>query len=163
MPQRTITLAALAVPAAIAAAAVVASTGGAQTPGAQTITVVEHNEVVHINDVAPKMGKRGFSAGDGVAFNARLTDAAGKRLGNVRGGAVLTPGSPSLAVLTGVYKLAAGELHFVAQANPADNARVTGSIVGGTGAYAGARGTVLSVKRIEKGKEVFDDTLTLLG
>jgi hypothetical protein len=162
MPQRSVTLAALAIPAAIAAAAVAASTGGAQTPGARTITVVERNEVVHINDVAPKIGKRGFSAGDSVAFNARLTDAAGKRVGAVRGGAVLTPGTPSLAVLTGVYKLADGELHYIAQANPAANARVGGSIVGGTGAYAGARGTLTSVKRTEKGKEVFDDTLTLL-
>jgi hypothetical protein len=151
-----------AVPAALAIAALAASSGGAQTPGSRTISVVEHNEIVHVNDVAPKIGKRGFSAGDGVAFNARLTHGAGKRVGAVRGGAVLTPGTPSLAVLTGVYTLADGELHFIAQANPAANTRVTGSIVGGTGAYAGARGTVLSVKRTEKGKEVFDDTLTLL-
>lgn len=157
-----VAIAAGAIPAALAITALAASSGGAQTPGGRTISVVEHNEVVHVNDVAPKIGKRGFSAGDAVAFNARLTDSAGRRLGAVRGGAVLTPGTPSLAVLTGVYTLADGELHFIAQANPAANARVTGSIVGGTGAYVGARGTVLSVKRTEKGKEVFDDTLTLL-
>jgi hypothetical protein len=63
-------------------------------------------------------------------------------------------------VCTGVYALSEGELHLQARLAEAD---VHGSVVGGTGAYAGARGTFRSVDRPgEAGGDPSDDTITLL-
>ena len=64
-------------------------------------------------------------------------------------------------VCDGIYTLADGELHLLARLSQADDLK--GSVVGGTGAYVGARGTFASVAGSgTKGGERRDETITLL-
>ena len=65
--------------------------------------------------------------------------------------------------LRGIYTLAGGEIHLLARLDVSEEGDTVGSIVGGTRAYAGARGTFISRdRRGERGGDPSDDTLTLL-
>jgi hypothetical protein len=62
----------------------------------------------------------------------------------------------------GVYALADGAIFLAARLTPADD--VAGPIVGGTRAFAGARGTFTSKARPrEAGGDPSDETITLLA
>lgn len=103
-----------------------------------------------------------FSVGDQFALANPLADSTGK-IGELRAVCTFTkravardnvnPGHP---FCTGAFVLKAGTL-FVATTDTGGT-RTTGAIVGGTGAYVGARGTFESVST----KSGADDTVTLL-
>lgn len=145
----------LAVPlaAAGAATAVLAAGSGAQAPTARTITLVEKEQggAGAFVDAAPRARnprRPTASPGDQLVFTAPLHDAAGReRLGTLSA-ACLIPratrnpeGASSLC--HGVYHLKDGDI--LAGGLPSgDPTRL--AVTGGTGAYAGARGTVTSTE-----------------
>ena len=104
------------------------------------------------------------SAGDAFVISALVTNRAGRRRGSLHVACTVTRGGPrGSGVCEGIYALAEGEIHLLARLSFSDEADVRGSIVGGTRAYAGARGTFISRdRRGERGGDPSDDTLTLL-
>jgi hypothetical protein len=159
---------------AVVAAAVVVPNGNAQSPpapGATTLTFYEPNsaETFSILDNAPKSPvknpeskKYRFSVGDQVTFSNALFDkAGGTRLGTLYVTATVVKGKTfdNVSLLArGAYVLNNGDqislLGVFSFATP--NVRLP--IVGGTGAYNGARGTLASTEA----KNSSTDTLTLL-
>lgn len=149
--------------AALAAAGVLAVSGGAEAPAGQVIKVVEKGAATEkFVDVAPK-AKRGFdaSSGDAFLFSTPLFDAANKRVGNLDVRCDFTKGGrASRGICAGVFDLAGGDILISARLSP--SGKVEGAVVGGTGAYAGARGTFTSVDRPGGDNAPSDDTITLL-
>lgn len=146
-----------------AGAAVITVNGSAQSPGARTIKLVDKNCSVKFVDVAPR--GRGRMAppgtGDSGTLSCQLEDATGARVGSVDSvGQFTVGGRKGHGVAIGIYKLHDGEIHVITRLVLSD---VSGSVVGGTGAYAGAHGTFVGVDRPgEKGGDPSDDTITLL-
>ena len=145
----------LAVPAlaVTAAAAVVAFTGqsSAQAPAGTTITVQESQQGARfaIDDAAPKSRGKGeprMSLGDRFTFtNPLLRD--GQRVGTVSNHCVVTqpgPISRSGALCHAALALPDGTIFGQAATTRGGPDRVEGAVTGGTGAYAGARGTAVS-------------------
>jgi hypothetical protein len=139
-------LAAASLVVACAAVLVAVAPGNAQPPG-KTITITTGPERFAMLDVAPKGLARGrVSLGDQVFVSAPARTDGGAR-GSLTG--VFTVGNPhsvriarARGLLSGVYHLADGDIHIQAAATFDDSDEDHGAVVGGTGAYAGARGTV---------------------
>jgi hypothetical protein len=151
--------------ASLATGGVLAVTGGAQEPGGQTIKLVSGHCAAKINDVPPR-GKGRFpapGAGDTLTLWCPVTDASGAKLGALNvGGQIAKGGSSFTGIATGVYKLATGEI-FIASRLTSDLDHVIGAVTGGSGAYAGARGTFTSIDRPgTKNGDPSDDTIALL-
>jgi hypothetical protein len=139
----------LAVPlaAAIVAAAVAipVATGSAQS-APRTLTVVNGKETTVFDDLAPRGMKRGrLSQGDRIVSSMKVT-VNGSIAATLHDAATITNPRPVgfpkfTAVLQSVLQLPDGVLYangFVDAAHGGEQL----AIVGGTGAYAGARGTV---------------------
>jgi hypothetical protein len=154
--------------AAVATAAVLTPTVFAQsgTPGGQTITFKELNKgsTFHFIDNPPRAKRiHGFpsriSVGDRFIFTNPTANAEGP-LGSLRATCDATHASRNFEkadfVCMGAFVSKAGTMF----ADTADTAGkvTTGAIVGGTGAYAGARGTFTSTE-VKGGS---DDVITLL-
>ncbi|MBA3261077.1 MAG: hypothetical protein H0T69_01095 [Thermoleophilaceae bacterium] len=159
---------ALTLAATLVTGGVLAVGGGAQTTSGQTIKLVTKNFHYAFVDNPPKArGRNGRPGiGDAIAFNAIATDAAGKRVGSLNAVITVTNGtSKGRGVGHAIYALPDGQIHALFLTTLAENDALTevGSVVGGTGAYVGARGTVTSVDR--KGTangDPSDDTITVL-
>jgi hypothetical protein len=131
---------------AAAATALAADPGRAQEAGT-TYTITYGNARSAMVDVAPKgLGRGRAGLGDQVILRAPV-----RRDGGVGGTitAVWTVGDArpvrierAAGPITGVYHLDDGDIHFQAYATFDDRDTDHGTIVGGTGAYAGARGTL---------------------
>jgi hypothetical protein len=141
--------------AAIAVFAVVA-TSGAQAPGPQTLVFKENtkgSKFTFVDAARPfaKNPKRPTpSAGDYFVFNTPLNDTAGARAGEldvqctiIKKGKSGT-GQGEVDLCEGVVGLTNGEI-FLSARVVGESANVRGSITGGTGAYANARGTLTSI------------------
>ena len=136
-----------AVCAAIVAAVVVATTSGAQGAGppSGTLEVVwpARGQTVRVVDNPPR---RDLSVGDMVIVKARLRTPDGAAMGRVQ--AVLlattrgTSGDSFRAQLSATLRLPDGDLVIEGFSDETRGAE-TFAVVGGTGAYAGARGTVV--------------------
>jgi hypothetical protein len=158
-------LAAPAAAAALAAAVAVPVLSQAQgtTAPPTTITFQETAPKVVITDVSPKSKHGIASQGDQLVTSGALFDAARHRLGTISGDC--TAVGPAKAIFrvallcTVTYKVAAGQI--VAAGDFALSGDATLPIVGGSGAYAGARGTVTSTVTPAKGFEDAD-VITLL-
>jgi hypothetical protein len=150
-------------------AAIAASTGGAQTPTGRTITLVEKDQggTFAFVDNAPKArNPRSVrpSAGDQLVFTTSVFDA----LGTTRQGAVTvtcTFARPARDIerapvfCSGVYALKDGTIVASGIVDGVANASVDRlAIVGGTGAYVGARGTLTTTDT----KAGSNDTIELL-
>jgi hypothetical protein len=150
MPSRALPLAAAGLVAAALAAPVLAQSSG----GGQTLTMHQLNKGSRFDyiDNAPRnknpRRRPVFSVGDQFALASPLADGSG-RIGELRVTCVITkktlagnsfnPGHP---LCSGAFVLKSGAL-FASTVD--DGAKETsGAIVGGTGAYAGARGTFTS-------------------
>ena len=161
--QRTAVISAT-VAAALASGAVLAVSGGAQTPARSTIHLVTKNCSIKYFDVAPRSLARPFRPGaaDTVSLVCRAENAAGVGQGNVHASGQYTRGGRLAAGVThGLYRLNDGEVYFLAKLSASAN--TSGAVVGGTGAYAGARGTFKSIARPgQRFGGVADDTITLL-
>lgn len=155
-----------AVVAALATGGVLAVSGSsAQAPGGQTINLVTKNYEFKAIDVAPRERSRQSSGrGDSFVLEAVVTDSAGTRKGSFDVVCTATRGGRrGRAVCHGGYTLKEGALYLTTVFKNSDEGNVSGAIVGGTRAYAGARGTFASIDRPgETGGDPSDDTVTLL-
>jgi hypothetical protein len=165
-PARRHVTALLAATTAAAATVVVAllSSASAQAPASRILTFHELDKgstFVHVRNTAPK-SQQSNVLGDLIAFTNPMTDAAGTRIGRLHAECVTTVGSrdfrKSTLTCTAILHLRDGDLtgQFVDDVGATSS---TGAITGGTGAYAGARGVVVS-RQTDVGS---DDTITLAG
>jgi hypothetical protein len=106
--------------------------------------------------------RRALSTGDLIIFTNPLVDAAGRRVGRLYATCTATLGNrdfrKATMTCTGVMTVRDGSLMVQVNTTPASSTS-TGAVVGGTGAYAGARGVLVS-KNVRGGS---DDTITLAG
>jgi hypothetical protein len=163
MPAVTTIRRSFPIAAALAFAGVVAmigSSASAQDPATRTVTFTELEKGATFTHVRhdKHASARSNLQGDVLVFTNRLADASGKRLGRQQAACVTTTGARDfrrsiVSCQIGVT-LADGTLTVHIMLRP--NASVaTGAVTGGTGAYAGARGTVVSRNGT--------DTVTLLA
>ena len=149
---------------AVGVSVAVTSIGGAQTGGERTLKFVEKGGSAKFLDLPPKANRRHphGSAGDEFLFSSPLYDAASNaRDGTVIAHCVQEPGV-TLFDCQGEAKLKDGTMSLCGLINES-SLRQTISVTGGTGAYEGARGSVLSVDRSHADNSPSDDTVHLLG
>jgi hypothetical protein len=130
MPRIKIVLAALA-------ALALSATPAAAKRHERTITIKarSHLDQVRLIDNAPA----GDSPGDVLVFTEQLFNSNGKRIGSDAASCVRLFDATSLC--TGAYKLPGGQL-MVQLLQPGPTGTYDQAITGGTGRFAGARGTV---------------------
>jgi len=138
---------ALALLAATAGIAVAATSGRAQAAGATYVITPVGKESLAFADVKPKGFRHNrFSLGDQLFLTTKV-----KRDGTVAGTAQATitvsdphplKGDRAHGVVSAVYHLADGDIYTEGTILFDDSGNGRGAVVGGTGAYAGARGTV---------------------
>ena len=149
MQRITLTIAAIGAGAAVA---VPLTSAGAQSPGPRTIRLVEHNKgsTFGFVDNPPRI-KRGrrpvLSPGDMTVFSVPVFDAANRtRRGTLHLQCVVTRRGDEdhlAGLCTAVLRLSEGQISL-ATAVRGDPRLVRGIVTGGSGAYAGARGTFRS-------------------
>ena len=151
----------------VAAAAVVAlcaagAAGAAKSAGV-TMHLVEKDAGGNFVDNKPyaKPGSHAASIGDMFVFSSKLLTHANKQAGMLYGSCIAaTAGNDPTFECTGTFTLAGGELALQTVIRQTD--KVTHiAIVGGTGAYEGARGSITSVSR-GPNSPYSDDTIHLL-
>jgi hypothetical protein len=152
--------------AAIATALCAAPTALAQAPtGTLALHEPASGGTFNFVDNAPKSHRAGshtrLSSKDAVVFTNPLQDASHKRVGTLRVVCFVTrPGTIGSARLDclGTFGLGGGNDIFVSAPHITLNGSTTdGTIVGGSGIYAGAKGTFHSVSHRNN---TSDDTLT---
>ena len=103
------------------------------------------------------------SAGDAFVISTPLSDNAGKHIGRLQAQCTITkPGktdSTTAAICFGAFTFKNGVLDVMVSMSNLNSKTTAGGVLGGTGAYAGARGTFVA-KQTKSGN---DDTVTLLG
>lgn len=152
--------------AAVALVLAAALPAGAQAPP-KTVTFreVAKSTTFSYVDNPPRgtAARPRFSAGDAFVLNIPLINDAGAKRGALRAMCTVTGRTKdpnrAPAICTGVITLKEGQLVVVVSTANLDAKVTTGSVVGGTRAYAGARGTFLSVTS----KAGTRDTVTLIG
>jgi hypothetical protein len=141
----------LAIVLAAASAAVVAlatgvvSTGGAQQPSPPTGTLQfvqrDRDVTFKLIDIPPRQGeRRPPTPGDGFLIRGGFRDQAGNRVGHLQATFVITDAKREEAQVSGTFILSDGHI-VVAGAETKANPDFF-AITGGTGRYAGARGTL---------------------
>jgi hypothetical protein len=128
-----------------------------------TFRLVERGDAFHFVDNPPLGGERQPpTMGDTFALVSSLWTRSGKRAGTLRATCTVTAGGPNGAsTCYGTFGLKGGQLAGIATVR--GEGRVTRiAIVGGTGDYEGARGSVISVSRGDNSR-FSDDTIHLLG
>ena len=124
--------------AASATALVLAVGGSAQGPTPKTIELVEQG--VQFTEV--RNPPKGLSQGDAAVARARLKDGSGQTAGSEHSHCVVTrAGNHPVALCTDSIFLRDGRITAVGGVN-LDRAQLL-PVVGGTGAYEGAEGTLL--------------------
>jgi hypothetical protein len=139
--------------AASAAALVITATGGAQDATPQTLTFVEHEATSKNSAEIDNPPRHKFSTGDAFVFSGDVYDADNK----VRQGTdtVACTSIRQRILCHGTFNLKGGMISVVGSSANDDFA---GAVVGGTGAYVGARGTIA----VKNGKKNSIVTFTLL-
>jgi hypothetical protein len=141
---------------------VVGAAGAAKSSGT-TMHLVEKDAGGSFVDNKPfaKPGSHSASIGDMFVFSSKLLTRANKQVGMLYGSCIAaTAGTTPTFECTGTFTLAGGELALQTITREPD--KVTHiAIVGGTGAYEGARGSITSVSRGPNSKYT-DDTIHLL-
>jgi hypothetical protein len=150
--------------AALAAAAVAAPAGAQAPPAPQTLTLTEpaNGGSFNIVDNAPRSRGRGehtrFSSKDAIVITSPLLDASRKRAGRLRAACFVSkPGTFRTVEVdcVGVYALSTGNL-YVAITFKLSDPTASGTVVAGTGAYAGLHGTWTSTQhRDDSSTDVF--------
>lgn len=136
----------------------------AQTPATRTITLKELEKgstFVHVRNTKTK-NRRSMLLGDTFAFANPLADASGAIVGKLHATCTTTVGNADFrkGVLTCVAVAALRDGSIMVQATTSPGKpTTTGAVVGGTGAYAGARGVLVS----KEGAGGSIDTITLAG
>jgi hypothetical protein len=163
--QRTSRLVPLLVLALLVVVALqLGSAASAKSPGVRTLRFTElerGSTFAHIRNTKPA-AERSNSQGDLIVFTNPLADPAGKVVGTLYGNCTTTLGAKnflkSVITCTIVMSLRDGTLTGQANVSPGVS-RTVGTITGGTGAYANARGVVTS----KDGAKGSTDTLTLVS
>ena len=127
------------------------SAGPADAKGhSRTITIKARSKVEHVQTVdnAPA----GASAGDMLIFTEGLFNARGKRIGS--DAAICTRLFDQTSLCTGTYKLPGGQV-MVQLLQPGPNVKYDQAVTGGTGRFAGARGTVTVDQRADGDRFTF--------
>lgn len=134
----------------------------AQAPAGQTITLKELEKgstFKHVRNTKTR-NRRSMLLGDTIVFTNPLADTAGARVGTLRADCAATVGNANflrgVLTCTVVLTLRDGALMVIADTTPG-SPTTTGAVVGGTGAYSGASGVLVS----EDSSSV--DTITLAG
>jgi hypothetical protein len=147
--------AALATASAVVAVSIIAATAGGQAPEGRTLTLISvaKGATFGLADNPPKTTftsegePRRLSVGDVETFSLPVTDQKGNRLGRINGHCVIVkPGKAHnheeyCAV---AYRLKGGVI-TAATGLLGDTGKVSAAVTGGTGAYEGARGSLISV------------------
>jgi allene oxide cyclase-like protein len=160
----------LAPPALVAlvAGGLLAAPAPAQAPATRTITLTELDKgsTFAYVDNPPRSKRRGepsASLGDAIVFTNPLVDAAGTRVGRLYAHCTVVVAKPRVEkatfLCTLTLTLADGTLAVQGLVNPSVPT-TTAAVIGGTGAYDGARGTAVSTQK-PNGDSA--DTITLLG
>lgn len=154
-----------AIPVVATAAAIAIGSGAeAQNPTTRTIVLKELDKGSAFKHVRNTRGasRQSNLTGDILVITHPLADATGKVVGRLHGTCITTVGSRSFEKATAscnaVVKLTDGMLYGQFSFKLSDT-NVGGVVTGGTGAYANARGTVLS-KTVQGGAQ---DTFTLIS
>jgi hypothetical protein len=144
-------LAAGALAAAALTAAVISATAGGQAAQGRTIQLTElaKGGTFGFVDNPPRgtMRRPRFSPGDSEAFSSVLADASGRHVGRLNVQCTVTGGRSARTarvVCTGVFGLPDGTLAVTASL-VGEPSTVNAAVTGGTGAYVGARGQLMSV------------------
>jgi hypothetical protein len=153
---------------ALATWLVLAAVGGAanKTPAgssaATTFHLVEVDQSFHYVDNPPLGGtNKPPSQGDAFVFVSKLVTKSGKPAGTLYASCTaVTGGRDSASQCLGNFSLAGGELIASAVVRGDNNGPTTIAILGGTKAYAGMRGSVVSVP-LDKDNNRSADTFTL--
>jgi hypothetical protein len=152
--------------AAIAVALLLVTSGSAQSTGGRTLTFFESNKgsTFKFIDEPPK-SRRGheISIGDEIAFSQPILDRrGGTAIGRAYGTGTFVKGTKpgnALVLGRGALKLADGEIIVEGLLRSTDSPHTdTLAVVGGTGAYEGARGSFSS----EQASSGSQDTIRLL-
>lgn len=141
---------------------VVGAAGAAKSSGT-TMHLVEKDVAFNFVDNKPTSTRAAHiaSIGDMFAFTSSLWTRGNKRAGTLNASCIVTSGGkvPTFEC-TGTFSLAGGQLELQTamreDVNPTHIA-----IVGGTGAYEGARGSITTVSRGQNSPYT-DDTIHLL-
>jgi hypothetical protein len=149
--------------AAVAAVTALCAAGAGSAASGTTFHLVEKDAGGNFVDNKPfaKPGTQTASIGDMFVFSSTLLTRGNKHAGTLYGSCVAaTAGTRPTFECTGTFALAGGELALQTITREPD--KVTHiAIVGGTGAYEGARGSVTSVSR-GANSPYTDDTVHLL-
>ena len=154
----------VATAAAATTAVVVLSNASAQAPTTRTLSFHELDKgstFIHVRNTRTA-SHQSNSQGDVIVFTNPIADASGTRIGRLHAQCVTTVGArdfrKSTITCTAILHLRDGDLmgQFIASVA---GTTTTGAITGGTGAYANARGVIVS-KQTPGGS---DDTVTLVG
>ena len=151
----------LLVAAAAVVALCVAGTAAAAKSSGITMHLVEKDTGFNFVDNKPYGPGHVASIGDLFGFSASLLTRADKRAGSLVASCIVASGGKNPTYeCTGTFSLAGGQLELqTAMREGASPAHI--AIVGGTGAYEGARGSVTSVSRGEN-SPYSDDTIHIL-
>jgi hypothetical protein len=147
--RRSAAMATAALAVAGIGAALVADSGRAQDAG-RTFTITYGKTAGAMHDIAPKgVGRGRASLGDQFFVSAAVRRQDGAR-GRLQATYTVSERKVRLVrstgQITGMYRFADGDIFVEADSSFDDVDTDRGAIVGGTGAYAGARGTIESDK-----------------
>lgn len=144
--------------ATVAAATFVVGAAAHSKTGKPSLHLVEKGGRLQIVDNTPKARHAyDFSAGDMVIVTRTLDHPNGSHAGSLRLVCVAT--NATTQQCNGTETLANGTLEVAGISAPTPNTTV--SVIGGTGAYTGARGTSVSRDRAAN-NNIADQTITLL-
>ena len=160
-PAPAAATAAIVLSVALTAAAVGSSSAPAQANHVletRTLHLVEKGGGLKIVDNPPRARHQyDFSAGDIVIVTREITTARGGRGGSMHLVCIATGATTQQC--NGTETLAGGTLELAGTSGPHPATAV--AVIGGTGAYAGARGTSVSTDR-KNNTDLADQTITLL-
>jgi hypothetical protein len=149
--------------AATVIAGILTTSGAAQVPGERTFKIIEGSGgTFNLIDNPPKARNRRnprFSPGDAFVFTSPLFNEANKRIGTLHVHCTLTRGGTFARVrgqCNATYALRDGTLAVSAVLRGEDAAI---AVIGGTGAYEGARGSITD-RDLPRGRT--EDTVHLL-
>ena len=154
----------LALAALTAAALLVGPGASAQSPAGRTITFTELEKgstFKHVRNTKPKSARSNL-LGDVIVFANRIADTSGKLIGKNHAVCATTVEARSFpkSVITCQGSVVLGDGTMTWQgAFKVGGSSSTSAITGGTGAYANARGVVVS----KQGQGGTHDTITLVG
>lgn len=158
--------------AAVVPIAVLVATGAAialpgasaQAPTTRTLTLKELDKgatFTHVRNTRAHTA-RSIALGDLIVFTNPLADPSGAKVGKLHASCTTTVGArnfmKSTITCTGVLALRDGTLTVQLVSSPGAR-KSTGAVTGGTGAYANARGVLVS--RVSATGSL--DTITLIG